>query len=215
MEDVTKACRDLNRLSAKGKIACKMFLEECKKHGLNVLITETYRSQERQSYLYAQGRTRPGKIVTQIKTVGYHNTGNAWDICKNVKGHEYDDPSFFAKCGTIAKKLGIEWGGYWNGFKDTPHFQISSSWEPPKSCSDDLSNAVSKIISKGININYNAWSTVNNINLNNVPGLIIKLGGIDKLYSQGVITDKNLWAAGKYNKEHVVSLIVKYSLNLK
>ena len=131
-EDVTRACRDLNKLSAKGKIACELFLEKCKKAGLNVLIVETYRSQARQTYLYEQGRTRPGQIVTQIKTVGYHNTGNAWDICKNVKGHEYDDYSFFTKCGEIAKSLGIEWGGYWDGFKDTPHFQISNSWVVPK-----------------------------------------------------------------------------------
>ena len=66
--DVTKPCRDLNKLSAKGKIACELFLAECKKQGLNVLVTETYRSQERQSYLYEQGRTRPGIIVTNVKS---------------------------------------------------------------------------------------------------------------------------------------------------
>ena len=131
-EDVTRACRDLNKLSAKGKIACELFLEKCKAAGLNVLVTETYRSQARQTYLYEQGRTRPGQIVTQIKTVGYHNTGNAWDICKNVKGQEYSDSSFFKKCGDIAKSLGIEWGGTWIGFSDTPHFQISNSWVIPE-----------------------------------------------------------------------------------
>lgn len=131
-EDVTRACRDLNRLSVKGKMACELFLAKCKEAGLNVLITETYRSQARQSYLYEQGRTRPGIIVTNVKTVGYHNSGNAWDICQNIKGKEYSDTSFFAKCGEIAKSLGIEWGGSWKGFVDTPHFQISDSWESPK-----------------------------------------------------------------------------------
>lgn len=131
-EDVTRACRDLNRLSQKGKIACELFLEKCKDAGLNVLVTETYRSQARQSYLYEQGRSRPGQIVTQIKKVGYHNSGNAWDICQNIKGKEYSDASFFTKCGQIAKSLGIEWGGTWTGFVDTPHFQISNSWIAPE-----------------------------------------------------------------------------------
>lgn len=138
-EDVTRACRDLNKLSPKGKQACELFLTECKKQGLNVLVTETYRSQARQTYLYEQGRTRPGQIVTNVKKVGYHNSGNAWDICKNVKGQEYSDNAFFAKCGAIAKSLNIEWGGYWKGFVDKPHFQISGSWQPPKTAGATIS----------------------------------------------------------------------------
>ncbi len=137
-EDVTKACRDLNKLSVKGKIACQLFLKKCEEAGLKVLVTETYRSQARQTYLYEQGRTRPGIIVTQVKKVGYHNSGNAWDICQNIKGKEYSDNAFFAKCGEIAKSIGIEWGGYWKGFVDKPHFQISSSWEPPKQEDDEV-----------------------------------------------------------------------------
>ena len=138
MADVTKACRDLSKLSPKGKIACELFLKKCEAAGLKVLVTETYRSQERQSYLYEQGRSRPGNIVTNVKKVGYHNTGNAWDVCKNVKGQEYSDNAFFTKCGEIAKSLGIEWGGSWKGFVDKPHFQISSSWQPPKESETDM-----------------------------------------------------------------------------
>lgn len=137
-EDVTMPCRDLNKLSAKGKIACQLFLKKCEEAGLKVLVTETYRSQARQTYLYEQGRTRPGIIVTQVKKVGYHNSGNAWDICQNIKGKEYSDNDFFAKCGKIAKSLGIEWGGYWTGFVDKPHFQIGNSWVEPKKEDDEV-----------------------------------------------------------------------------
>lgn len=42
---------------------------------------------------------------------------------KNVKGHEYDDPSFFARCGQIGKQVGFSWGGDWKKFPDKPHFQ--------------------------------------------------------------------------------------------
>ncbi len=220
-EDVTRACRDLNKLSAKGKQACELFLAECKKQGLNVLVTETYRSQARQTYLYEQGRTRPGKIVTQIKKVGYHNTGNAWDICQNIKGQEYSDSSFFAKCGAIAKSLGIEWGGYWKGFVDTPHFQISDSWQPPKATTiskketvkhdEELYQACRKIILSGIKININNWKRLDLINLKNVPSLLNKLGGLDKLVADKVISDKQLWITGQYNANHVRSLLIKYS----
>ena len=226
MEDVTKACRDLNKLSKNAKIACEMFLEECEKQGLKVLVTETYRSQARQSYLYEQGRTRPGQIVTQVKKVGYHNTGNAWDICQNIKGKEYSDDSFFEKCGKIAKSLGIEWGGHWTGFVDKPHFQISNNWTPPKNKSttpmqqekdEDLFNAVSKIIKSEIKLDFNSWKRKDLIskNIKNVPILLDRLGGLDKMIKDGIISDKTLWEQKKYNVNHVRSLLIKYSLKLK
>ena len=222
-EDVTRACRDLNKLSPKGKQACELFLAECKKQGLNVLVTETYRSQARQTYLYEQGRTRPGRIVTNVEKVGYHNSGNAWDICKNVKGQEYSDNAFFSKCGAIAKSLNIEWGGYWKGFVDKPHFQISGSWQPPKTESSTLSKtetlandeelyqACRKIILAGIKININNWKRLDLINLNNVPSLLNKLGGLEKLITDKVISDKQLWLTERYNANAVRSLLLKYS----
>lgn len=126
MSSVTKACRDISALNKKAQVACSLFLDECKKKGLNVLITETYRSQARQDYLYAQGRTRAGKKVTWTKS-SRHTSRRAWDICKNVKGSEYSDSSFFKSCGEIAKSLGITWGGDWKT-PDTPHFEISENW---------------------------------------------------------------------------------------
>ena len=124
---VTKTCRDILELTPLAQKACNMFLEECKKQGLNVLITETYRSQERQNYLYEQGRTRPGKKVTWTKN-SRHTSRRAWDICKNVKGAEYSDSAFFKKCGAIAKSFGITWGGDWST-PDTPHFEIAENWK--------------------------------------------------------------------------------------
>ena len=95
--------------------------------GLPVLITETYRSQARQDYLYAQGRTKAGKVVTWTRN-SRHTGRMAWDICKNVKGQEYADAAFFAKCGAIAKRLGITWGGTWDT-PDQPHFEVTKDWK--------------------------------------------------------------------------------------
>ncbi|CAM5566737.1 putative protein OS=Lysinibacillus sphaericus OX=1421 GN=LS41612_07820 PE=4 SV=1 [Lysinibacillus sphaericus] len=44
-----------------------------------MFITETYRSQARQHYLYTQGRTRPGKVVTWTLNSN-HKSSLAWDI---------------------------------------------------------------------------------------------------------------------------------------
>lgn len=125
--NVTSACRDINELSATAQKACRIFLEECRKEGLQVCITETYRSQERQNYLYEQGRSRPGKVVTWTKS-SRHTGRMAWDICKNVRGQEYSDLKFFEKCGVVAKRLGIIWGGTWST-PDRPHFEVTKNWK--------------------------------------------------------------------------------------
>lgn len=212
--DVTKTCRDLKELTPNAKVACEMFLEECKKQGLNVLITETYRSQERQNYLYEQGRTRAGKVVTWTKS-SRHTSRRAWDVCKNIKGQEYSDSAFFKKCGAIAKKLGITWGGTWST-PDTPHFEIPTNWQPPKQQKkdDELIKAVDNIIKSGIKINASQWNDVTKIKLQYVPALIDKLGGLDKLVEKKIISDTALWKQKKYNVNHVRSLIIKYSKTL-
>lgn len=124
--NVTATCRDIDKLKPVAQKACRLFLQECKKEGLDVCITETYRSQARQNYLYEQGRTRAGKVITWTKQ-SRHTSGLAWDICKNVKGQEYADTGFFQKCGAVAQRLGITWGGTWKE-KDLPHFEVDLNW---------------------------------------------------------------------------------------
>ena len=82
MANETKACRDIGALLPAAQAACRAFLRECEREGLAVLITETYRTQERQDYLYAQGRTRAGTIVTWTRK-SRHTGRLAWDVCKN------------------------------------------------------------------------------------------------------------------------------------
>lgn len=79
----------------------------------------------------------------------------------------------------------------------------------------ELSQAVSKLIKSGISIDFNSWKRVDLINLKNVDALITKLGGLDKLVKQGVISDTTLWKSGKYNTNHARSLIIKYASTLK
>ncbi len=103
------------------------FFKRCEENKLDVLITQTLRDNEYQNYLYAKGRTSGGSIVTNAKAgESYHNYGLAFDICKNVKGHEYDDLEFFKKCGEIWTEMGGTWGGNFKNFKDYPHFDVSN-----------------------------------------------------------------------------------------
>lgn len=125
---VKTANRDIKSLQPIAQEACNLFLSECKKQGVPIFITETHRSQQRQAYLYEQGRTRPGNKVTWTLKSN-HTPGFAWDIAVSPPNKLYD-ASIIAKAGAIAGKLGIEWGGTWKT-KDTPHFQINNSWKAP------------------------------------------------------------------------------------
>ena len=130
MSEELKVYKEISELTPNARIACELFMADCKEKGLKVRITETYRSQERQNYLYEQGRTRPGNKVTWTKN-SRHTGRRAWDICQNIKGKEYSDAGFFVKCGKIAEKLGITWGGTWKQ-ADTPHFEVSANWKAPE-----------------------------------------------------------------------------------
>jgi peptidoglycan L-alanyl-D-glutamate endopeptidase CwlK len=99
----------------------------CKKVGITLLVTSTYRDYERQTALYAQGRTQPGEIVTRAKA-GYsaHNFRRAFDVVPlDSSGNPWwkAPEAIWQSMGEIGKLCGLEWGGDWSGFKDKPHFQ--------------------------------------------------------------------------------------------
>lgn len=123
--------RDIDLLRGDVAANCRRWLDQCAEAGLDVLITNTVRDREYQEYLYAQGRTRPGSIVTNGRVPTFHadTAGLAFDFCKNVKGHEYDDNAFFHKAAAIARGMGFSWGGDWKSFPDMPHIQWDNGGE--------------------------------------------------------------------------------------
>lgn len=108
--------------------------------------------------------------------------------------------------------------------KDCPHYYVKNTQEWVNLKNDvkaamstedeELFNAVRKIILNGINLNINTWKRTDLINLNNVPALLNKLGGLDKLAGDKVIADKQLWLTKRYNANHVRSLLIKYASKL-
>jgi hypothetical protein len=89
-------------------------------------ISSTYRDHAMQDHLYAQGRTRAGKVVTNARGgQSWHNWRIAFDIFQNIKGQEWNNAKFFETAVKIWEEMGGEWGGRWTTLRDTPHFQMT------------------------------------------------------------------------------------------
>lgn len=121
--------RDITMCHPKLQELASRLVVECKKQGLIIKIGECFRSASEQDALYAQGRTKPGNIVTYAKGSSYssmHQWGVAFDVIRNDgKGAYNDNDGWFGKVGKVGKELGLEWGGDWTSPVDKPHFQLA------------------------------------------------------------------------------------------
>ncbi|ANU12106.1 M15 family metallopeptidase [Planococcus antarcticus] len=104
--------------------------------GIDILITDGYRSPEEQDRLHNQGRSAPGTVVTYAEAgESYHNYGLAidyalrlddgsvvWDITRDDNDNGESD---WFEVAAIGKKLGFDWGGDWQRFKDYPHLEMT------------------------------------------------------------------------------------------
>jgi peptidoglycan L-alanyl-D-glutamate endopeptidase CwlK len=113
-----------------------------------VRIVQGLRTIEEQNDLYAQGRTKPGPVVTNAKGgSSFHNYGLAidfailydkdgngsfetlsWDMAKDG---DNDGKKDWMEVVEAFKAAGWEWGGEWHSIKDYPHFQktFGHTWQ--------------------------------------------------------------------------------------
>ncbi len=103
-------------------------------------VTEGVRSAERQAYLYAQGRTNNGRIVTNIdgftKRSNHQTKQDGYGYAVDIYAEPIDvnDTIRIADVAKIikneAKKLNlvVEWGGDWN-MRDYPHFELKGTYK--------------------------------------------------------------------------------------
>ena len=119
--------RSLDDLIPQAHVRADKLIELCKAAGIDLLITSTYRDNESQDALYAQGRTKPGKIVTKAKGgESFHNYRCAFDVVPLVNGKPvWDDIPLWEQIGRLGKQIGLEWAGDWPTFKESPHFQYT------------------------------------------------------------------------------------------
>jgi peptidoglycan L-alanyl-D-glutamate endopeptidase CwlK len=104
------------------------FIAACKAEGIDILITSTYRDNESQDALYAQGRTKPGVKVTNARAgQSFHNYRCAVDVVpmKNGKPIWNAKDPVWQEIGKLGKAAGLEWAGDWVRFKEFPHFQYT------------------------------------------------------------------------------------------
>jgi len=120
--------RSLSDLNPKVAALCSEFINRCKLQGIDIIITSTYRDTESQNALYAQGRTAPGKKVTNAKAgQSFHNWKVAFDFVPIVNGKPvWDNDELITKCGEIGESIGLEWAGRWKTFKEKLHLQYTN-----------------------------------------------------------------------------------------
>lgn len=127
--------RKLEDLRSDVREKAEKFLSAAKNLGIDVLVTCTYRSNEEQKQLYEQGRTAPGKIVTNaLPGESKHNNMEgggpaslAFDVVPLINGKPVWDASnpVWKVLGGLGKSVGLNWAGDWKRFKEYPHFEVS------------------------------------------------------------------------------------------
>lgn len=124
--------RNLSDLVPQCKERAESFLKLAKDAGIDLLVTSTYRDNESQAALFAQGRTKPGIIVTNAKPgQSWHNWRCAFDVVplrngKPVWGTAGPDGDIWRKVGELGESVGLEWAGRWTGkLREFAHFQYT------------------------------------------------------------------------------------------
>jgi peptidoglycan L-alanyl-D-glutamate endopeptidase CwlK len=120
--------RSLDELVPPAKERVERFIALCDENGIDLLVTSTYRDHESQNALYAQGRTKVGKVVTNAQGgQSYHNWRCAVDVVPLINGKPNWDSSdpVWARIGELGEQAGLEWAGRWRTFKELAHFQYT------------------------------------------------------------------------------------------
>lgn len=125
----SKSASKLNGLHPVVLAATERLIERTFAQGVPIVITQGLRTIAEQNELYAQGRTKPGKIVTNARG-GYsnHNFGVAIDfvlLMPDGKSVSWEINDNWMTVVRIAKELGFDWGGDWLKFKDYPHLEMT------------------------------------------------------------------------------------------
>lgn len=129
-----RTLENLAGLNKKFRVKAEAFLAAAQPiataHGITIEIISGLRSWAQQSALYAQGRTKPGRIVTKARAgSSWHNYGLAIDLGLFANGKYLDEAApgraekIYKELGALAVSQGLEWAGNWKSFPEGPHFQ--------------------------------------------------------------------------------------------
>ena len=119
--------RKLEDLEPETRAMADKLIEQAQAAGFPIMVTQTLRTFFEQDLLYAQGRTKEGKIVTNAKGgYSWHNFGRAFDVVFVDADGKPDWEGPWDDLGVLGETTGLEWGGRWKSFHDRPHFEHRS-----------------------------------------------------------------------------------------
>ena len=120
--------RNVSDLHPELQLKLQELQQLCEKNGLKIGIGECLRTVTEQDAFYAQGRTKPGNIVTNARGSTYssqHQWGIAFDFYRSDgTGLFNDSDGFFYRVGSLARSIGLGWGGDWKSPVDKPHIYL-------------------------------------------------------------------------------------------
>lgn len=139
--------RAITDLDPRFQLKCNQFLAQCWAEGINAFITQTYRSNLEQDRDYAQGRTAPGKVITNARAgQSPHNcvdiTGKpaarAFDFAIKTEEGSVDwnaSDAQWTRAIDIGISLGMVSGSQFHSLKDNPHLEMPNwklvePWNP-------------------------------------------------------------------------------------
>jgi peptidoglycan LD-endopeptidase CwlK len=94
--------------------------------GHPMFVVSGNRTVEEQQKLFAQGRTKPGPIVTNadgVEKKSNHQGGKAVD-CAFAGGDPWSSSHPWEAYGACAKAVGLKWGGDFKSLVDKPHIEL-------------------------------------------------------------------------------------------
>ncbi len=152
MSNLVDQCRDIKQLNPLVQVMLNLALANIKSQGINPLVVETYRSENRQQYLYSQGRTITECVAAGINksfAIAYSNPKAAkvtWTMDSiHIQRKAVDIVPQRAINGKLTAiwnnqdgqtkaiiktmlRYGFEPGANWDTNPDSPHFQVKGNF---------------------------------------------------------------------------------------
>lgn len=141
--------KKLEELVPEARWAAQCWLSDCFALGRPFTVSEVFRTTERQKALYAQGRTKPGPIVTErdgVTNLSEHQTRLAADIYPNCS--KKDQNAWWIEIADIGRKYGVKHPYTKGRFIDLPHFTFSDAKQKPEPSAARAPASLSEAIRK-------------------------------------------------------------------
>lgn len=115
-----KPISDMDLLHPIFREKVQRMLDSCRKVGIDLYVSETYRTYARQDYLFYV------KKVTKARAGhSFHQRGLGIDVVPVVKKKfRWNDKKLWKRIGLIGESFGLRWGGRWKKFHDPGHFEL-------------------------------------------------------------------------------------------